>query len=168
MSNKYNVIGKVRKRHGIKGEVKVEANTRYLDERFKKGSTVYYKENGEYKELKVENKRGTEDNLIIAFSGFDTPESLFPILNKDLYGLKDKSILKEGDHFYSSYRGVKVIQDGVEKGTVLNIIPFPGGDYLVIKTIDNDEKYVPLLDEFVDHLDENENILYLKSYEGLL
>ena len=167
MDKKYNIVGKVRKPHGVKGEVKVEANTRYLDERFKIGSTLYYKENNEYKELKIINRRGTDDNLIIAFEGFNSPESLFPILNKVLYGLKDKSILKEGDHFYSSYKGAKVVQDEIEKGIVTNIIPFPSGDYLVIKT-DDGEKYVPLLDEFIDHLDEENNMLYLKPYEGLL
>ncbi len=168
MNKKYNYVGKINKSHGIKGEVKVESNSRYIDERFKVGATLYIKEKDEYKPLIVRSKRGTNDKLIIGFEGFDNPESLFPILHKSLYGLKDKSILKEGDHFYSSYKGANVYQFNELKGVVKDIVAYPQADYLLIETIDKKEKLVPLLDEFVVELNEDENSLYIADIEGLL
>ena len=168
MDKKYNVVGKILKSHGIKGECKVDSNSRFIDIRFKVGNTLYIKDKNEYKELKVRSKRGTNDKLIIGFEGFDTPESLYPILHKTIYGLKDKSILKEGDHFYSSYKGAKVIQLGEEKGIVKDIVSFPQGDYLSIITNNNEERLIPLRDEFVEELDEDNNVLYIKEIEGLL
>ena len=168
MDKKYNVVGKILKSHGIKGECKVDSNSRFIDERFKVGNTLYIKDKNEYKELKVRSKRGTNNKLIIGFEGFDTPESLYPILHKTIYGLKDKSILKEGDHFYSSYKGAKVIQFNEEKGMVKDIVSFPQGDYLSIITNNNEERLIPLRDEFVEELDEDNNVLYIKEIEGLL
>lgn len=168
MSEKYNVVGKVIKPHGIKGEAKVDSYSRYTEERFKVGNTLFYKDKESYKELKILVKRGTNEKLIIGFEGFTNPESLYPILGKTLYGKKDKSILKEGDNFYSSYKGSKVFQFNEEKGVVKDIVTLPQCDYLVINTLNNEEKLIPLLDEFVDYLDDEENVLYLKDYEGLL
>ena len=168
MKSDYNVVGKILKSHGIKGECKVDSNSRFIDERFKVGNTLYYKDKTEYKELKVRSKRGTNDKLIIGFVGFDTPESLYPILHKTIYGLKDKSLLKEGDHFYSSYKGAKVIQFNEEKGIVKDIVSFPQGDYLSIIDNNKEEKLIPLRNEFIEDLDEENNILYIKEIEGLL
>ena len=168
MDKKYNVVGKILKSHGIKGECKVDSNSRFIDQRFKVGNILYIKDKNEYKELKVRSKRGTNDKLIIGFEGFDTPESLYPILHKTIYGLKDKSILKEGDHFYSSYKGAKVIQFGEEKGVVKDIVSYPQADYLLIIDNNKEEKLVPLLKEFIEDLDEDNNTLYIKEIEGLL
>ena len=44
MDKKYNVVGKILKSHGIKGECKVDSNSRFIDERFKVGNTLYIKE----------------------------------------------------------------------------------------------------------------------------
>lgn len=168
MKQKYNYVGKINKSHGIKGEVKVESNSRYIDERFKVGSTLYIKEKNEYIPIVVRSKRGTNDKLIIGFEGYDNPESLFTILHKALYGIKDNSILREGDHFYSSYKGASVYQNDELKGTVKDIVSYPQSDYLVIETLDKKEKLVPLLNEFIEDLDEEENSLYIKDIEGLL
>ena len=168
MNKKYNIVGKINKSHGIKGEVKVESNSRYIHERFKVGNTLYYKDKEEYKPLVVRSKRGTNDKLIVGFEGFDNPECLYPILHKTLYGLKDNSILKEGDHFYSSYKGAKVIQFNEEKGVVKDIVSYPQADYLLIINNNHEEKLVPLLGEFVKELDEDNNVLYINDIEGLL
>ena len=168
MKNEYNRVGKILKSHGIKGECKVDSNSRFIDIRFKVGNTLYIKDKEDYKPIIVRSKRGTNDKLIIGFEGFDTPESLYPILHKTLYGLKDKSILKEGDHFYSSYKGAKVVQFEKEVGVVKDIVSYPQGDYLTINTLNNKERLVPIRDEFIEELNEDENTLYLKEIEGLI
>ena len=168
MKNEYNRVGKILKSHGIKGECKVDSNSRFIDIRFKVGNTLYIKDKEDYKPIIVRSKRGTNDKLIIGFEGFDTPESLYPILHKTLYGLKDKSILKEGDHFYSSYKKAKVVQFDKVVGIVKDIVSYPQGDYLTIITLNKEEKLVPLRDEFIEELNEDENTLYLKEIEGLL
>ena len=81
MKNEYNRVGKILKSHGIKGECKVDSNSRFIDIRFKVGNTLYIKDKEDYKPIIVRSKRGTNDKLIIGFEGFDTPESLYPILH---------------------------------------------------------------------------------------
>ena len=165
---KYNQVGKILKSHGVKGEVKVESHSRFINERFKPGNTLYIKEKESYRSLKIISRRGSDDALIILFEGFDNPESLYPILHKTLYGEKDKSLLKEGEHFRSAYIGATVIQFGIEKGKVIGIEKLPQCDYLIIKNNEGKDKLVPFLDHFLGDLDEEKNILYLKEVEGLL
>ncbi len=165
---KYNEIGKIAQTHGLKGEVKIKTDSDFIAERFKAGATVYYKEKDNYKELIIKSHRSMLNYELVVFEGLESIELITPYLGKLLYGERDKKLLEEGSHFYSDFIGMDVYQNGENKGVVKEIREFPQYDYLVITTKDNKEKLVPLLNEFLKDVDEDNNSITLIEMEGLL
>ncbi len=165
---KFNEIGKIAQTHGLKGEVKIKTDSDFIDERYKVGATVYYKEKNNYKPLVVKSHRSMLNYELVTFEGIDSIEAITPYLGKMLYGERDKNLLEEGEHFYSDLVGMDVYQNGVLKGKVKEVKEFPMYDYLSIVDLDNKEKLVPLLEEFLEEIDEDNNRINLVDMEGLL
>ena len=164
----FNEIGKIAQTHGLKGEVKIKTDSDFISERYKVGATVYYKEKENYKPLVIKSHRSMLNYELVLFEGIDSIEKVTPYLGKTLYGERDKNLLDEGEHFYSDLIGMDVYQDGVLKGQVKEIKEYPQYDYLSIVSLDNKEKLVPLLEEFIEEIDEEKNRITLISMEGLL
>ena len=164
----YNEVGKIAQTHGLKGEVKVKTNSSIIDKRFKEGATLYIKSNDSYKPLTVKSHRSMLNYELVSFVGLNDINDVMPYLGKVLYGERDKSLLDEGKHFYSDIISMKVIMGGVIKGEVINIIEYPQCDYLIVKTLDNKEKMVPFIDEFIEKINEEEHSIFITEMEGLL
>ena len=138
MKIEYNIVGKITSSHGIHGEVKVNPMTDFIAERFSPGKIVFYLANNTYVPLTVQSKRGSDEKLIIGFSGFDSPESVYFLLHKTLYAEKNHKLIDNSSkHFYSDYIGLSVIQFGENKGQVLSISSLPHCDYLVVQNKNN-------------------------------
>lgn len=164
---KYNEIGLIAKAHSFRGDVRIKSYTDFGKERFKIGSILYYLDKDVYKPLKVTKKGGPKGNEILHFEGYDSDTSLFPILGKKLYAERDYSLLKGNNkHFLSDYIGMNVIQFGEVKGKVVSIIELPQCYHMNIKCLDNKERFVPILDEYIK--DVTDDAIYLNDIEGLL
>ena len=164
-----NYIGKITQTHGLKGELKIKAETDFIDERFDVGAKVYYKDKDEYKELEVKTHRSMQGYELVSFLGFDDIDKVMFLRNKELYAEKDESLLDEDEYFYSDYIGLDVYQFDLLKGKVKDIDEsFPQCDYLVIETLSGKEKLVPFIDEFISEVDPKNNKLIIENIEGLL
>ena len=164
----YNEIGKIAQTHGLKGEVKIKTDSDFISERYKEGAKVYYKDKDNYKVLIVKTHRSMLNYELVSFEGINSIEEITPYLGKTLYGERDKNLLEEGKHFYSDLIGMDVYQYGNNVGVIKEIREFPQYDYLVIMNKDNKERLVPLLEEFIEDIDEDKNIVTLVEMEGLL
>ena len=165
---KYNEIGKIAQTHGLKGEVKIKTDSDFVDKRYEVGATVYYKDKNNYIPLKVKSHRSMLNYELVMFEGLESIEAITPYLNKILYGIRDKNLLDEGEHYYSDLIGMKVYQNGIIKGTIKEIKEFPQYDYLSVLDQNNKEKLVPLLEEFILNIDEENGIIEIVDMEGLL
>ena len=86
-----------------------------------------------------------------------------------MYAEKDRNLLGENEHFYSDLIGLNVYQFGNKQGIVTRIDSLPHCDYLIIKMdSDSKEKMIPLLNEFIDKIDDEKKIIYITDMEGLL
>lgn len=165
----YNDCGKIVQTHGVKGEVKVKSDSSFINERFKEGSTLYIKSNNTYKPLIVKSHRSMLNYELVSFEGINSIDDAMPYINKVLYAEKDRSLLGENEHFYSDLIGLNVYQFGNKQGIVTRIDSLPHCDYLIIKMdSDSKEKMIPLLNEFIDKIDDEKKIIYITDMEGLL
>ncbi|MBP5342518.1 16S rRNA processing protein RimM [bacterium] len=165
----YNDCGKIVQTHGIKGEVKVKTDSSFVDERFKVGATLYIKSNKGYKPLVVKSHRSMLNYELVSFEGLESIDDVMPYLSKILYAEKDKNLLKENEHFYSDLIDLNVSYFNNIVGKVIRIDALPQCDYLIIKLEkDEKEKMVPLLDEFIDSIDDENKVIYITDMEGLL
>ena len=110
---KYLKVGKILKTQGLKGEVKVYSTTSFKDIRYKKGSHLFIKDkNGNYIDLVVNTFYSKGENLdVISFMDHDTIESVEPLLNHELFALKDDSILFDNEYFYDDLLNLTVFDE---------------------------------------------------------
>ena len=164
---KYNEIGVIYKAHSFRGDVKIKSYTDFGKERFKVGSILYYLDNNNYIPLTITGKKGDGGNEILHFKGFDSDVSIYPLLGKKLFALKDYSLLKDGDkHFISDYIGMDVYQGDTLKGKVIDITELPRCDYLNVLGTDGKNKMVPIMDEFIKEV--NDKGIIIDDIEGIL
>ena len=64
--------------------------------------------------------------------------------------------------------GFKVQQDGEDLGEITEILQQPAHDIITFTTMNGSEIMVPLVDEFIEDIDEAKGILHVRLLEGML
>lgn len=64
--------------------------------------------------------------------------------------------------------GFTVQQDGESLGEITDVMSQPAHDIITFKTMNGSEVMVPLVDEFIEDIDEDKGILYVRLLEGML
>ena len=161
-------IGKIVNTFGIRGELKVASNTDFVDERFKKGSTVYIGE--EHFPFTVANHREHKGFLLVSFKDHEDINLVEKYKNMMIYKSKDDiKPLKKGEYYFSDLRDLDVCVEGVRVGKVLLVEEGIKHNYLrILKDEDHKEHLVPFLDVFVKNVDLEEKRIDIVKMEGLL
>ena len=167
----YLLVCKVLKPVGLKGDLKVYTYTTFKDIRYKKGSKLFYKNGEDYIELTVKSFYSKGGNLdVISFKDLDEIDKVNFLLGKEIYALKDDSILNENEFYYSDLTGLKVIdEDNNELGKVTSIEEFPA--QITLKIQKNSAKshfFVPFNDFFVKEVNIKDGFIKIHLIDGLL
>lgn len=159
-------IGKIVNTFGIKGELKIDSYTDFIDERFKKDTTVYV---GEDKlPFVMLNHRIHKDFLIISFKDNEDINLVEKYKNMYIYKSQDDiKPLKKGEYYFSDLKDLDCYVNDTNVGKVINVEPGIKYNYLRI-LIGKDEKLVPYLPQFVDGVDLDNKKIMIKDIEGLL
>ena len=168
---KYLKVGKILKAQGLKGEVKVYSTTSFKDIRYKKGSHLFIKDkNGNYIDLVVNTFYSKGENLdVISFMVHDTIESVEPLLNHELFALKDESILFDNEYFYDDLLNLTVFdENNNELGIVSSIEEFPSQITLKVAKKDKHFFFVPFNDFFIKDVNLEDKKLLIHVIEGLI
>ena len=159
-------IGKIINTFGIKGELKVDSYTDFIDERFKKDTTVYIGE--EKLPYVMKNYRIHKGFLIIQFKDNEDINLVEKYKNMFIYKSKDDiKPLKEGEYYFSDLRDLDVYSKELLVGRVIKVESGISCNYLRI-LVDDIEKLVPFLPVFIDKVDLENKRIYIKEIEGLL
>jgi len=99
-------VGKVRRPHGVVGDVLVEIYTDF-PERLQPRTMVYAGEN--HLPLTICRQRIHNDGVLLAFDGFNTPEQVGRFRNQILYIVRtDASELPDGEYYFHELLGLTV------------------------------------------------------------
>ncbi len=164
----FNEVGKIAQTHGLKGELKILSDSDFIEERFKEGNTLYIKEKDSYKEIVVKTHRSMHGYELVSFVGYDKIDDTLSLLGKTIYGERDKKLLKNNGHFYTEYIGLNVRQFNKIVGKVKEIVYLPHCDYLVVVNEKGLEKLVPIREEFIECVLDDEKEIVIVDMEGLL
>lgn len=167
----YLLVCKVLKPVGLKGDLKVYTYTTFKDIRYKKGSKLFYKNGEDYIELTVKSFYSKGGNLdVISFKDLDEIDKVNFLLGKEIYALKDDSLLNENEFYYSDLTGLKVIdEDNNELGKVTSIEEFPAQTTLKIqKNSAKSHFFVPFNDFFVKEVNIKDGFIKIHLIDGLL
>ena len=159
-------IGKIVNTFGIRGELKVDYSTDFIDERFKKDTTVYI---GEDKiPFVMKNHRIHKGFLLISFKDNEDINLVEKYKNMYIYKSKDDvKPLKDGEYYFSDLRDLDVYVEDKIVGKVLRVEEGIRNNNLRI-LVGDVEKLVPYLPVFVRNVDLKNHKIVINNIEGLL
>jgi len=145
------VVGVVRAPHGLRGEVRVEPLTDMFAERFRAGSKLRCEGVGE---LTVGAVRGTEEDPIVRFAGYDDRGAAEKLRNRQLAVTREEARRAAGAaYLWSDLVGLEVLTpDGLSLGVVREIIRAGETDVLVVARGDA-ETMLPMLGSVIRSVD---------------
>lgn len=167
MSETYLVVGKLRRPHGVRGEMQMDVLTDF-PERLRRGATLLVGE--EHLALSILRTRWHNEVLLVQFEGYHTPEEAGALRNMMVYvRADDRPALPEGEYYHHQLLGLKVVDEaGTAQGEVEQVLETGANDVLVVRRPDGRELLVPYHDEFVVAVDIGGGKLTVKILPGLL
>ena len=168
---KYLLVCKILKPQGLKGQVRVYSTTTFKDIRYKKGNKLFLKNNDTYTPLTVDSffpKGGNID--VLGFKEFNTVEEIEKILGKELFALKDESILFDDEYFIDDLKSLDVFNE--ENKLLGHVSDILENYYIttikVLKTNQKNTFTIPFNDFFVKSIDLENKKMIIHEIEGLL
>ena len=107
---------------------------------------------------------------ILRFAQFDNVDQVIPYKGKDLLVTRENAVpLEEGEYFIADILGSTVITDkGEEFGALADVIQTGANDVFVVKTSEEKEVLLPVIDECVLDIDLENKIVKVHIMKGLL
>ncbi|MDD2492503.1 MAG: ribosome maturation factor RimM [Bacilli bacterium] len=166
----YYLVGTIVTTHGIKGEVKVKLETSFPEERFKKGSKLFLKENDLYREITINSYRMHKQMALITFNNLQNINDVLGYIGKELYVDETAQInLSEDDFYYHDLIGLDAFDEKHNLlGVVSDIMEVPQGEILVITKQNGKEALIPFVDEYIKKVNLEEKCIVIRIIEGLL
>jgi 16S rRNA processing protein RimM len=157
------IIGKIRKPHGVRGEMLVKLLTEF-PERIEEGKRVYI---GESKtEHTIATVRFLHEGCLIKFSAVNSPEQAKQFCNEMIYvRAVNLPKLPENQYYYHDLLGMQVKTDeGEMLGTVHEILETGANDVLVVRKGEQEHLF-PFIKQVVLDVNQRENYILIKKLE---
>jgi 16S rRNA processing protein RimM len=161
------VVGRIRRSHGIRGEVVMEVISDF-PERIRKGTHLFLGET--YQPVTVELRRNHQEGLLIRFEQFVDPESVEPFRNQWVYvDINDRPPLPKGEYYHHQILGLDVFDEEDKKiGKVIEVLETGANDVLVIRQESNGELLIPVIPQVIQEINLDQKILRICILPGLL
>src|SRR3954468_23373735 len=147
-------VGRIARAHGIRGQVILNSDTDFPEERFKPGATVFTERGGEVKPLTLTTVRFQNGRPVIGIEGVETMNDAEALAGLELRVPVDTlAPLPAGMWYHHDLVGCEVVTGGGEKvGTVEGVEGTLTGSRLVIAGAKG-EILVPLVTEICRTID---------------
>jgi 16S rRNA processing protein RimM len=167
-SPEYLAVGKLRRPHGLRGEIIMEIMTDF-PERVQEGVLLYA---GESRlNLQIRSSRPHNKVMLLSFEGYDTPEAVGELRNQVVYvRAADRPPLPEGEYYHHELLGLRVIdEDGQQLGEIKGILETGGAnDVYQVRTHDGRELLIPDIEDVVLEIDLEAGEMRVHLLPGLL
>jgi 16S rRNA processing protein RimM len=176
----YYLVGRVRRAHGIRGELVVEALTDAPDAIFAAGRRVFAGtadgdlalegNTGEPRELRVLHSTPFKGGLIVAFEGIGDRSTAESWRDRTLL-VPDAEIEPPADDeiFIHDLIGMRVVRlSGDEVGEVVEVFELPQGLVFEVRRHDRRPVLLPFNDQTVTTIDSEARVITVDPIEGLL
>ncbi|MGX7106912.1 ribosome maturation factor RimM [Hutsoniella sourekii] len=166
-------IARVVNTFGIRGELRLLADTDFPEQRFEQGASVYLIKDGlPDQKLTVEQARANKGHYIISFQEIDNINQVESYKGGYLTIDSDQQEeLAEGDYYYHQIIGLKVYTDEEELlGTIKDILELGSNDVWVVKSHKPGRKDIllPFIDDVIKEVDLETGKVQVELMEGLI
>jgi 16S rRNA processing protein RimM len=163
------VVGRIARAHGNRGQVIVNPETDFPDERFRPGAELFLARGDHVESIAVVAARFQQGRPIIALAGVDTMDAADALAGAELLVPLDRLVaLPEGTFYRHDLVGCRVETAGGETiGTVSKVDGSLGGSRLVVAA-DRGEILIPLATEICTTIDPQAKRIVINPPDGLL
>lgn len=160
------VIGRIRKPHGVSGEMSFEVISDF-PERIVPGLSIFI--GSEKKRQKICNVRQSHHGLIIALENISNPETASFFTNHFVYvPTLTEPRLPEGHFYHHDLIGISVIDtQGNHLGKIVEVLSTGSNDVYVIRNnnIDKNEILIPAIKSVILDIDQASHIMMINPPE---
>jgi 16S rRNA processing protein RimM len=163
----YLAVGKVRRPHGVHGEMVVEIYTDF-PERIKSGMTLYL--GSTHTRLTISSQRSHNEGMLLGFEGITTPEKAGMLRNQILsISAADAHELQHGEYFFHELVGLNVLDESDKPlGTLTEIIETGANDVYVVTNGQGGELLLPAITDVILKVDLKARTMKVKVLPGLM
>ena len=163
------LVGRIARPHGLRGQVVVNPETDFVEERFRPGERLWTWTGGREEALTIASARVQNGRPVIAFEGRSRREDVEPLAGLELRVPEDALRPLEAGRYYEHQLVGCVVKtvDGVVLGRVVRVEGGPGGSRLAVDRT-GDEILIPLAREICVDIDVAAGRIRIEPPEGLL
>jgi 16S rRNA processing protein RimM len=161
------VIGKLRRPHGVTGEMLMDVLTDF-PERLHKGVVVYM--GAQHKRLKIRSSRNQNKSMLVAFDGYTDPDAAGELRNELLYVRSDdRPPLPQGEYYHHQVLGLQVVDEtGQSLGVLTKILDTGANDVYVVQPAHGPEILLPAIEQVILDIDLDRNQMKVHLLPGLI
>jgi 16S rRNA processing protein RimM len=164
-------VGQLVNTHGIRGEVKIMANTDFPEQRFAVGKQVWLEHPTlvEKLPLTVAQVRAHKSTLLIRFQEWNNINQAEVFKGAWLTVPEEEEVTDENDgFFFHQIIGCQVVTtDGKQVGRVKEILPLPANDVWVVSREGKADLLIPYIEDIIKEVDINQQVITMEWMEGL-
>lgn len=163
------LVGRIAKPHGLRGQVAVNPETDFVDERFRPGAAVWTRTEGRQEPLTIVSARVQNGRPVIAFEGRSRREDVEPLAGLELRVPEETLQPLEPGRYYEHQLVGCTVQTGhrATLGPVVRVEGGAGGSRLVVDG-PNGEILIPLAVDICVDIDVTARRIRIEPPEGLL
>ena len=163
------VVGRIGKAHGIRGDVTVEVRTDEPERRFVDGATLLV-QHDTHPPLVITDARDHSGRLLLKLEGVDDRNAAEALRGLILEADVDPNEVPEDEDEYYDRQLIGLsaqTKDGLELGTIADVVHLPGHDLLAVHSDLFGEVLVPFVQEIVTEVDLLDGIVIMDPPGGL-
>jgi 16S rRNA processing protein RimM len=163
------LVGRIARPHGLKGQVAINPETDFIEERFAAGSIVWTQSSAGEEQLTVASMRVQNGRPIVGFAGFDRIEDVERLAGQELRVPEEALQPLQPGTFYQHQLVGCVVEttSGNVVGEVAKVEGGAGGSRLVIDG-PRGEILIPLAVDICVEIDVEKKKIRINAPEGLL
>jgi 16S rRNA processing protein RimM len=163
------VVGRIARAHGLRGQVIVNPETDFPDERFQPGAELFIERGGRVETLTVTTARFHGERPVIGIEGVETMNDAATLAGQELRVPVERLVALPPDTFYRhDLIGCRVeTRDGRSVGVVRDVEGTLVGSRLVVDG-DAGEVLIPLVSDICPIVDPASRRIVIDPPEGLI
>jgi 16S rRNA processing protein RimM len=163
------VVGRIARAHGIRGQVILNVETDFPEERFQSGAELFIEREGRVEPLTITTVRFHRERPVVGLRGVDTIDDAEALAGHELrVPIERLATLPSGTYYRHDLIGCRVVtKGGVEVGVVTDVEGTMGGSRLVVAGAAG-EVLIPFAVEICPEIDPATRRIVIDPPDGLV
>jgi len=163
------LVGRIARPHGLRGQVIVNPETDFVEERFRVGAKLWTRSSRGDEQLTVVTTRVQGGRPVVGFEGFASIEDVERLAGLDLR-ISEEELQPLGEGSYYHHQLVGCVVDTVDGERVGSVVRVAGGSAASLLEIDGPrgEVLIPLVDGICVEIDVHARRIRVNPPDGLL